>query len=863
MEFLYQFVSEDLTYALGWTVIHSLWQAMIIGVVVAFAIMYLKNRSAKVRYEVATFSQFMVFVAALSTFLVYYDGGLSLDKFSSLTDAEIQQLAALSQEGMLGKSTLQLFVDFFNNNMSTIVLVWMLGATFFLLRMLGGLVYVQRLRYTNNQEVAPYWNRKLNALKSKIRLRKKVKLVESAIASVPMVIGYIKPVILLPIGAINNLQENEVEAILAHELAHIQRNDYLMNILLSVIEVLFYFNPAVWWIAANIRTERENCCDDTAVKLCGSSLTYAKALVSLQEIGCSAPKMAMPFSGSKNQLLHRVKRILNQPQNKSNIMEKMSATLLLMVTVTLFSIGAQSNYDYKMMVSENLEEASLLEVALIPPLEKAPKTIKLESLTFAPLPEPGRETDRRRYINNTDEGRVEMDIEDGTIAKITLDGQVIPSHQFGNYDHLINDLLADMDMIPGKSAPKNNQLTEAYAYQHKKTIRKERDDQTHIIFERQGQLPTEIIVAGETKSLVIDGANFDDGDTLVIVERRSSSEYNRSQPATLENASAFSWQEEKKLLERLSNIESARKRWDNSFNDRWKKLEKNISRLEQLNIKLLKNHSSVDATELLEKQAILNHRKSELEHKKAAFAEAKKQWYQAHEKEKEQINAQLNRQQRNANKLNLNTGPGHSCNNKKSQSSCKHNRNSKADHLTYGETATASTTDRFEVNGEGFLKFNSQVKRRLENELLEDLLIYSKSNYSFELNNQRLKVNGEKQSTLLFDKYLKLYEELTGIEMLGNSQIIIKNDNGHTETNYHSSNTQTIDPNKSFSCFSNSHGTYFFTATDSLDQNNEILLAMVELTNMIELSDYFEPNFDDTDPTYPLKIYLTECERKK
>ena len=90
------------------------------------------------------------------------------------------------------------------------------------------------------------------------------------------------------------------------------------------IEIIFYYHPAVWWISANIRTERENCCDDIAVKICGSSITYVKALVTLEEIQ-PTPNLAMSFSsGSKNQLLNRVKRILNQPQNKFNIMEKES-----------------------------------------------------------------------------------------------------------------------------------------------------------------------------------------------------------------------------------------------------------------------------------------------------------------------------------------------------------------------------------------------------------------------------------------------------------------------------------------------------------------------------------------------------------
>jgi len=247
-----------------------------------------------------------------------------------------------------------------------------------------------------------------------------------------------------------------------------------------------------------------------------------------------------------------------------------------------------------------------------------------------------------------------------------------------------------------------------------------------------------------------------------------------------------------------------------------------------------------------------------LEHKKEAFATAKEQWYLEHEKEKDQIKKQLNKQ----NEIfgHLKTSP---CgNNKQKQSSCNKSKHAKSHNNFYYNDSSLASSDQVLLNNEGFIQFNSDVKRRLENELLEDQLIYSKAHYSFELNNRRLKVNGEKQTKRIFQKYLHLYEELTGGQMNGQSQIIIKNDNGHSETEYHSSNTQEIDTNKSFSCFSNSHGTYFFTATDSLDHNQEILLAMVELPNMIELSDYFEPNFDATDSKAPLKIYLKELDEK-
>lgn len=184
------------------------------------------------------------------------------------------------------------------------------------------------------------WQDRMERLSKKLSLKRKVRLLESALVTVPMVIGWIKPVILIPVGAVNGLTMEQAEAVLAHELAHISRHDFLINLLQSLVEVIFYFNPAVWWISAVIRAERENCCDDIALGLCENRLAYAKALVVIQEQNKTrVPGMALAFSNRRKQMLNRIGRILNHPQNKSKIMEKFVITSLLILALLGISMS--------------------------------------------------------------------------------------------------------------------------------------------------------------------------------------------------------------------------------------------------------------------------------------------------------------------------------------------------------------------------------------------------------------------------------------------------------------------------------------------------------------------------------------------
>ena len=364
MENLFSLFSKEFQYAMGWTVIHSLWQATFIAILSGVVMIVLRKKTAQTRYIVHNFALYGVLLASIVTFSFYFNNKNTAiaqesitkaitpiptpkksTKFSFETPKSLKvTIEAGELQPIVAPSPSPLSIDgmktYFDANIYFVVLVWLLGVGLFILKLLGGISYVYYLRNQHNFPVDEYWFEMVEGLSKKVNIQKNIALVESALVRSPVVVGYLKPMILFPIGAINRLNPQEVEAILAHEIAHVMRHDYVFNIIQSVIEALLYFNPAVWWISANIRAERENCCDDVAIQLCGNSMAYAKSLVVVQEMQYYSAAFAMGFAGQrKNQLLLRVQRILNQSNNKTNVMEKLIATCLIVVGMVFISYG--------------------------------------------------------------------------------------------------------------------------------------------------------------------------------------------------------------------------------------------------------------------------------------------------------------------------------------------------------------------------------------------------------------------------------------------------------------------------------------------------------------------------------------------
>jgi hypothetical protein len=188
------------------------------------------------------------------------------------------------------------------------MLLWILGAAGFGVRLIGGWWQARRLTERNVVPLGEPWTGRLRELAHRLEVSRPVRLLESAAISAPLVLGWLRPVILMPVGLVTNLSPGEVGAILAHELSHLRRHDYLVNLAQRVTEALLFYHPAVWWVSEHIRTERENCCDDLAALAVGDGRVVARALVALAERNVGIPALALAADGGA--LGERVRRLL-------------------------------------------------------------------------------------------------------------------------------------------------------------------------------------------------------------------------------------------------------------------------------------------------------------------------------------------------------------------------------------------------------------------------------------------------------------------------------------------------------------------------------------------------------------------------
>jgi hypothetical protein len=214
-----------------------------------------------------------------------------------------------------------------------LVTVWLAGVAILTLRLLSGWVWVQRMKSRGARPVHEGLEMAARRLMRRLHILRAVRFLESRHVDVPTVIGWLSPVVLLPASVLAGLTPRQVEAILAHELAHIRRHDYLVNLLQAVVETLLFYHPAVWWVSRRIRVERENCCDDLAVSLCGDPVAYAAALAELEGLRSTNRELALAATGGS--LLQRVKRLLGAPSHAGRAPGWLAAGLAVLVVTAL------------------------------------------------------------------------------------------------------------------------------------------------------------------------------------------------------------------------------------------------------------------------------------------------------------------------------------------------------------------------------------------------------------------------------------------------------------------------------------------------------------------------------------------------
>jgi len=233
--------------------------------------------------------------------------------------------------------------------------IWIAGALAYQLRTLAS--YFLALRHRRRGVCCPpdYWQLRLNELRAMLCVSGPVRLLESSLAEVPIVIGHIRPFILMPVGLLANLPVQQVETILLHELAHIRRYDYLVNLLQTAIEGLLFYHPALWWFSGVVRAERENCCDDLVVAISGDAHEYAAALAALEENRGTLQAAALAATGGH--LVKRIRRLLGQPERSAHLAPVFSAgflTIAAAVALAAWQVKPATNSPYDRWLNEDV-----------------------------------------------------------------------------------------------------------------------------------------------------------------------------------------------------------------------------------------------------------------------------------------------------------------------------------------------------------------------------------------------------------------------------------------------------------------------------------------------------------------------------
>jgi uncharacterized protein (TIGR03435 family) len=251
--------------------------------------------------------------------------------------------------------------------LSWVVTVWLAGAMALWVRLAGGWLFAARMRSTQIRRAPPEWMEVFGKLGAQIGLSHPVRLLVSALVDVPTVVGWLRPMVLVPVGALAGMPTEHLEALLLHELAHIRRRDYLVNIMQSIAESLLFYHPAVWWVSRHIRAERELCCDDLAVSVTGDAFTYARALAQLESYRPANLQPAMAANGGS--LRNRIARLLGKPRPvvRTNLGPGVIAVAALLV-IAAYGLFGQSGDTPRFAVASIKRNPSKIPPSMATPM---------------------------------------------------------------------------------------------------------------------------------------------------------------------------------------------------------------------------------------------------------------------------------------------------------------------------------------------------------------------------------------------------------------------------------------------------------------------------------------------------------------
>lgn len=740
--------SDQLVYALGWTVLHSLWQGTLLALLVGVSAAFIKKQSAPMRYWTALVGLGGLLICAVLTFVRIYQMPIPDAILTSniVIDGTNITATPATQEGV---STWLSFLQYFEAHLPMIVSCWLIGMSVFALRFLGGLAYVQRLKYQYHRPVDAKFALLLNQIQQKMQLKQVVSLVESTKIRVPMTIGHLKPIVLLPAGALLALSPTQIEAVLAHELAHIKRNDFLVNLFQSVVEVLFYYHPAVWWLSAQVRMERENCCDDIAVAACGDDLEYAKALLSLQEYSKSSPTFAMAFSNKKNHLLNRVKRILNHPINSNRIMEKFSITALILLCLLVVSMrGGQEAYD------PLPEKSAILLKVDADKANSVASAVSIQTLHMDTIPQ------GKVNLKLTRNGeKIEAKMEKGQIQSLKINGEVQDKSVYDAYLPILEEVMNTPPppappvppapgMVPAPPAPRAPGMVPAppappappTVIEVRKSVQvktsKDGDGKTILIIENQdGTAPMEIEVAelkGEGKVIFLNGERMENGESMIFADEIEVIEEVAGQHSIHMDGVELMLEYTGQQGAQIAKLDSVRAKLATVWIEKAQVQEVELARMK------------AELARMSELEGTRN--EAQMRALEAELAVAQKSMKLEYVVLEEQLQERLEAQ-------------------KQALEASKEKMNAELKVIKEQTQEVNAMAEQQKANQE-----------RMLYEMVKDGLLESTENYNITISNKSLKINGKKQAQPVFEKYKKIYERGPS-KPSGNYKVTLKKSN--------------------------------------------------------------------------------------
>src|SRR5213594_2368249 len=299
------------THALGWALVDSLWQNALAAAGLAALLAIIPVRAARTRYAVAIVTLALMLALPAATAVRLSGTSPQISDVVTATSTVAPGPTGPGPRAVAAIPTPAAIRAAIEPVLPWDVLAWFGGVVALSLRLASGGLMTRQLGRVGTSSVPDACVEAVARLAARLRISRPVRVLGSAVVQVPAVIGWLRPMILLPASALTGLTPLQLDALLAHELAHVRRYDYVVNLIQSVIETLLFYHPAVWWVSQQVREEREHCCDDLAVAVCGDAHFYATALLSMERLRVTPPAFALAAAGGS--LMARVRRLVAPP----------------------------------------------------------------------------------------------------------------------------------------------------------------------------------------------------------------------------------------------------------------------------------------------------------------------------------------------------------------------------------------------------------------------------------------------------------------------------------------------------------------------------------------------------------------------